>query len=150
MKMREDRTVVIGTANKIALNFYKRIKCQVFIREWNVTMFHCSLQGGGRIQGDRGWDGWMASPTQWTRVSVNSVMDREAWRAAVHGVSKSQTRLSDGTVTTSEQVWAGLPHCAVRRKEVFLGASHKQPGKIRQLKPAAEGVWTATSGSRGR
>ena len=25
------------------------------------------------------------------------VMDREAWRAAVHGVAKRQTRLSDGT-----------------------------------------------------
>ena len=25
------------------------------------------------------------------------VMDREAWRAAVHGAAKSQTRLSDGT-----------------------------------------------------
>ena len=25
------------------------------------------------------------------------VMDREAWRAAVHGVTKSQTRLSDKT-----------------------------------------------------
>ena len=25
------------------------------------------------------------------------VMDREAWRAAVHGVAKSQTRLSDQT-----------------------------------------------------
>ena len=25
------------------------------------------------------------------------VMDREAWRAAVHGVTKSQTRLSNGT-----------------------------------------------------
>ena len=25
------------------------------------------------------------------------VMDREAWRAAIHGVSNSQTRLSDWT-----------------------------------------------------
>ena len=25
------------------------------------------------------------------------VMDREAWRAAVHGVAKSRTRLSNGT-----------------------------------------------------
>ena len=25
------------------------------------------------------------------------VMDREAWRAAIHGVTKSQTRLSDST-----------------------------------------------------
>ena len=24
-------------------------------------------------------------------------MDREAWRAAIHGVAKSRTRLSDGT-----------------------------------------------------
>ena len=27
------------------------------------------------------------------------VMDREAWRAAVHGVAKSRTRLSDSTFT---------------------------------------------------
>ena len=31
------------------------------------------------------------------------VMDREAWRAAVHGVTKSQTRLSDWT----ELNWPG-------------------------------------------
>ena len=30
------------------------------------------------------------------------VMDREAWRAAVHGVTKTQTRLSDQTELTAE------------------------------------------------
>ena len=29
------------------------------------------------------------------------VMDREAWRAAIHGVAKSRTRLSDFTFTFS-------------------------------------------------
>ena len=34
-------------------------------------------------------------------------MDREAWRAAVHGVAKSQTRLSDRTELNFyiENVW---------------------------------------------
>ena len=29
------------------------------------------IEGGGE-GGDRGWDGWMASPTQWTRIWANS------------------------------------------------------------------------------
>ena len=31
------------------------------------------------------------------------VMDREAWRAAVHGVAKSRTRLSDQTELTKQK-----------------------------------------------
>ena len=35
------------------------------------------------------------------------VMNREAWRAAIHGVAKSRTRLSDWTLT--EQNWCVSP-----------------------------------------
>ena len=41
----------------------------------------------------------MASLTRVMDVSLSElremVMDREAWRAAIHGVAKSRTRLSD-------------------------------------------------------
>ena len=51
---------------------------------------------------DRGWDGWTASPTQWHGFgwvlgAGELVMDREAWRAGIHGVAKRQTRLSNWT-----------------------------------------------------
>ena len=56
------------------------------------------LRAGGEGE-DRGWDGWMASPTQWTWVSklLELVMHRETWHAAVYGFTESQTRLSDWT-----------------------------------------------------
>ena len=55
--------------------------------------------GGGN---NRGWDGWMASPTLWTWVWAKlweKGKDREAWRPAVHGVTKSWTRLRDWIIT---------------------------------------------------
>ena len=42
---------------------------------------------------------WLDGITDSTGMSLSKlqefVMDREAWRAVIHGVTKSQTRLSD-------------------------------------------------------
>ena len=72
----------------------------------------------GKIESRRtkwmtGWDGWMASPTQWTWVCANS---GRWWRTgrpgvlqSVHGVTESRTRLSHWTATSNKDTLPMTP-----------------------------------------
>ena len=89
-----------GLMLKLKLQYFDHVMQRA--KSLEKTLMLGKTEGKRKGRWLRGWDGWLVSDSMDVSLSKlkEIVMERDAWHAAVHGVAKSQTPLSNWTTTT--------------------------------------------------
>ena len=99
-----------GLMLKLTLRYFGHLMQRTNSLEKTLTLG--KIEGGRRREWQR--MRWLEGITYAMHMSMSRlqelVTNREAWRAAVHGVTKSQTRLSDWTELSNKGTIVYLPH----------------------------------------
>ena len=121
-----------GLILKLKLQYF----CHLMRRtdSFEKTLMVGNIKVGGEVDG-RGWDGWMASPTQWTWVWVSS---RSLWWTGRPGVLQSMESQRVRHYWVTELNWWQWKVYHWKHPELFLWRTWKKISDLLSLRAIRE------------